>query len=408
MGVVPLVELVLGHARAGGSLNTRCTYFVTSDPLAPACASPPSLHGTSDRRKISYTILGCSSGRSVSGSADTGSPPPTIVPTPARSSSSGTSALWFGEAPGGKEAFTRAATLLAATESLVIATGIASIWGRDAAQHGLGDPHRSARRSRAASSPGSASATRRRSRCAAPSTAPPLGAMKTYLAEMSATTHLRPRRPSRRRSCSPRCARGCSSWLATPPMAPTRTSCRSSTHAGRARSSGPAGSSRRSWQSCSNPIRSRRAGSPGCTPVASTSARPNYVENLRWLGFDDRRLRRRRFGRAGRRHRGVGGCGGDRGADRRTPRCWCRPRVPATGDERATAPDGPDHAALDVLGRLAPVLRGAGLLDRVTARRVDARLPLSASARCCPASTGRLIPDTAREASRRQVQRPPR
>jgi alkanesulfonate monooxygenase SsuD/methylene tetrahydromethanopterin reductase-like flavin-dependent oxidoreductase (luciferase family) len=43
----------------------------------------------------------------------------------------GYGALWFGEAPGGKEAFTRAATLLAATESLTIATGIASIWGRD-------------------------------------------------------------------------------------------------------------------------------------------------------------------------------------------------------------------------------------------------------------------------------------
>jgi probable F420-dependent oxidoreductase len=43
----------------------------------------------------------------------------------------GYSAFWFGEAPGGKDAFTRAATLLAATESITIATGIASIWGRD-------------------------------------------------------------------------------------------------------------------------------------------------------------------------------------------------------------------------------------------------------------------------------------
>ena len=43
----------------------------------------------------------------------------------------GYGALWFGEAPGGKEAFTRAATLLAATERLVVATGIASVWGRD-------------------------------------------------------------------------------------------------------------------------------------------------------------------------------------------------------------------------------------------------------------------------------------
>lgn len=43
----------------------------------------------------------------------------------------GYAALWFGEAPGGKEAFTRAAVLLAATSTLTIGTGIASIWGRD-------------------------------------------------------------------------------------------------------------------------------------------------------------------------------------------------------------------------------------------------------------------------------------
>ncbi len=43
----------------------------------------------------------------------------------------GYSALWFGEAPGGKEAFSRAATLLAASTTIAIATGIASVWGRD-------------------------------------------------------------------------------------------------------------------------------------------------------------------------------------------------------------------------------------------------------------------------------------
>ncbi|HSB86151.1 MAG TPA: TIGR03620 family F420-dependent LLM class oxidoreductase [Ilumatobacteraceae bacterium] len=43
----------------------------------------------------------------------------------------GYSAFWFGEAPGGKEAFTRATTLLAATSTIVVGTGIASIWGRD-------------------------------------------------------------------------------------------------------------------------------------------------------------------------------------------------------------------------------------------------------------------------------------
>lgn len=43
----------------------------------------------------------------------------------------GYSAFWFGEAPGGKEAFTRATTLLVATSTIAVGTGIASIWGRD-------------------------------------------------------------------------------------------------------------------------------------------------------------------------------------------------------------------------------------------------------------------------------------
>lgn len=43
----------------------------------------------------------------------------------------GYGAFWFGEAPGGKEAFTRAATLLAASTNIVVGTGIASVWGRD-------------------------------------------------------------------------------------------------------------------------------------------------------------------------------------------------------------------------------------------------------------------------------------
>jgi probable F420-dependent oxidoreductase len=43
----------------------------------------------------------------------------------------GYGALWFGEALGGKEAFTRATTLLAATSTLRICTGIATVWGRD-------------------------------------------------------------------------------------------------------------------------------------------------------------------------------------------------------------------------------------------------------------------------------------
>ncbi|MFD8546670.1 LLM class F420-dependent oxidoreductase [Streptomyces sp. NPDC059649] len=45
----------------------------------------------------------------------------------------GYGALWFGEGPATKEAFSHAALLLAATDRLTVATGIANIWGRDAA-----------------------------------------------------------------------------------------------------------------------------------------------------------------------------------------------------------------------------------------------------------------------------------
>ncbi|HEX6213020.1 MAG TPA: TIGR03620 family F420-dependent LLM class oxidoreductase [Methylomirabilota bacterium] len=44
----------------------------------------------------------------------------------------GYTALWFGEGPATKEAFVHAATLLAATERIVVATGIANIYARDA------------------------------------------------------------------------------------------------------------------------------------------------------------------------------------------------------------------------------------------------------------------------------------
>jgi probable F420-dependent oxidoreductase len=44
----------------------------------------------------------------------------------------GLKALWYPEGAGGKEAFSHAAVLLAGTERLVIASGIANIWARDA------------------------------------------------------------------------------------------------------------------------------------------------------------------------------------------------------------------------------------------------------------------------------------
>jgi probable F420-dependent oxidoreductase len=44
----------------------------------------------------------------------------------------GYGAVWFGEAPGTREAMSHAATLLQASERLAVCTGIANIWARDA------------------------------------------------------------------------------------------------------------------------------------------------------------------------------------------------------------------------------------------------------------------------------------
>ena len=43
----------------------------------------------------------------------------------------GYDALWFPEGLGTRESFTNAAVLLAATERICVASGIANIWGRD-------------------------------------------------------------------------------------------------------------------------------------------------------------------------------------------------------------------------------------------------------------------------------------
>jgi probable F420-dependent oxidoreductase len=45
----------------------------------------------------------------------------------------GYGAVWFGEAPGNREAMSHAAVLLGACERLMVCTGIANIWARDAA-----------------------------------------------------------------------------------------------------------------------------------------------------------------------------------------------------------------------------------------------------------------------------------
>src|SRR5258705_3512881 len=45
----------------------------------------------------------------------------------------GYSVAWFGEGPANREALSHGALLLAASQRLLVATGIANIWARDAA-----------------------------------------------------------------------------------------------------------------------------------------------------------------------------------------------------------------------------------------------------------------------------------
>lgn len=272
----------------------------------------------------------------------------------------GYSALWFGEAPGGKEAFTRAATLLAATDSLVVATGIASIWGRDPLNTasairtvteafpgrfiaGLGVSHPPAVEARGGSY---------RS---------PYRTMADHLAQMSATTHLSPEpaeapvvvlaalRP-RMLELAREGADG-----AHPYLVPVEHTRRARQLLGVDRLLAP----ELAVVLEADPVRARRLARQHIGSFYLSA--PNYVENLRWLGFTDADL---------------AGDGSDRLIDAVV--AWgdsdaivrrIREHLDAGADHVCLQPvtdvrpleDGPDHAALAVLERLAPALRLAGL-----------------------------------------------
>ena len=118
--------------------------------------------------------------------------------------------LWYGEALA-HEAFARGAIYLATTERLVVASGIANIWARDAAAMANGG------RTLAEAWPGrfilgSGSATRRSSESAATTTGgptPPCASTSTRWTRLPGAG----RRPTCRRSCWPRSGRG---WSALP------------------------------------------------------------------------------------------------------------------------------------------------------------------------------------------------
>ena len=273
----------------------------------------------------------------------------------------GYGALWFGEAPGGKEAFTRAATLLGATETLVIATGIASIWGRDPLNTssairtigeafpgrfiaGLGVSHPPAVEMRG---------LEYRS---------PLATTRRYLAEMASVAHASPEpavpAPVVLAALRPRMlelARDAADG-AHPYFVPVEHTRRAREILGDGKLLAPelavvlepdADAARR--------LARQHTGS-------FYLSAPNYVRNLEWLDFSSADLE---------------GDGSDALVD----------AVVAWGDETAIIAriqehlaagadhvclqpvtrvqpltDGPDHAALDVLRRLAPALRDAGLL----------------------------------------------
>lgn len=274
----------------------------------------------------------------------------------------GYSAFWFGEAPGGKEAFTRAATLLAATESLMIGTGIASIWGRDPLNTasairtvaeafpgrfvaGLGVSHPPAVEARGAEYRA------------------PRALMRDYLAAMQSSSHLSPepveRAPIVLAALRPRMlelARDAADG-AHPYFVPVEHTRRARDILGPGKLLAP----ELAVVLEDDPAQARRLARQH-TGSFYLSA-PNYVANLRWLGFDDD---------------DVTGDGSDALVDAIV--AWgdesaivarIREHLDAGADHVCLQPvtsvrplqDGPDHAALDLLRRLAPALRDAGLLD---------------------------------------------
>lgn len=273
----------------------------------------------------------------------------------------GYSALWFGEAPGGKEAFTRAVTLLAATRSLVVATGIASVWGRDPLNTasairtvgeafpgrfvaGLGVSH-----------PPAVEARGERYRA-------PLRMMSDHLERMHATEHESPAPavapPVVLAALRPRMlelARDRADG-AHPYFVPVE-------HTRRAREI--LGADRLLAPELAVVLERDRAEARRLARLHTGSfylTAPNYVENLRWLGFDDADL---------------AGAGSDALVDAVV--AWgdedaivarIREHLDAGADHVCLQPvtsvrpltDGPDGGAVDLLARLAPALAAAGLL----------------------------------------------
>lgn len=273
----------------------------------------------------------------------------------------GYGALWFGEAPGGKEAFTRAATLLGATEHLVIATGIASVWGRDPLHTA------SAIRTVAEAFPGRLVAGLGISHAPAVEGRgehyrAPLSTMRDYLDRMHASEQLSPEpaepAPVVLAALRPRMlelARDRADG-AHPYLVPVEHTRRARATLGPDRLLAP----ELAIVLEPDPVEARRLARLHTGSFYLGAA--NYVENLKWLGYEDADL--------------VDG-GSDALVDALV--AWgdaaaivarIREHLDAGADHVCLQPvtnvrplqDGPDVDALDVLARLAPALADAGLL----------------------------------------------
>lgn len=273
----------------------------------------------------------------------------------------GYAALWFGEAPGGKEAFTRAGVLLASTESLVVATGIASIWGRDPLTTA------SAVRTLGESFPGRFIAglgvahpplvEARGERWGSP-----LKRMTAYLDGVAASVHHSPE-PAEAAPVVIAALRPGMLSLGRDAAAGVHPYFVPVEHTRRAREilgPGPLLAPELAVVLEPDPV-TARALARRHTGSFYLGAR-NYVENLRWLGFSDD---------------DVAGDGSDALVDAVV--AWgdadaivarVLEHLRAGADHVALQPvtavrplaDGPDHMALDVLERLTPALDAAGVL----------------------------------------------
>jgi probable F420-dependent oxidoreductase len=269
----------------------------------------------------------------------------------------GYGALWFGEAPGTKEVFAHAGVVLGDTERIVVATGIAGIYSRDAtaasaAANTLAEafPHRFVLGLGVSHAP----AVERRGH----SYRPPVAAMRAYLDAMDAAEYRAPPPPEpvprvlaalRPRMLDLARERTAGAHPYFVPVA----------HTARARAllgDGPVLAPEQAVLLETDAARARTTARAFMRPYL---ALPNYVENLRELGYGDE---------------DFAGGGSDRLVD----------AIVAWGDEAAIAGRvrghhdvGADHVAVQALGPdvahavadltiLAPVLLGAGA-------RLDAR-----------------------------------